>query len=168
MAAPPSAVVVDVGPDRYPECLAVLRAGFATVVDDYGITSENTPSNPAFWGEDAVASVVGRGFSLFAVEDAAGIAGCAFAGPSRSRPGTWGLRHLAVLPGARHRGYGEALVAEAARRARGDGAHTLAIGIVAENTALAAWYHRLGFTTVDRTRYDGLVFTVEHLELSLA
>ncbi len=47
-------LIIDVPPERYPECLAVLRSGFATEVADFGITRENTPSNPAFWGDTAV------------------------------------------------------------------------------------------------------------------
>lgn len=161
------AVIIDVPPERYPECLAVLRSGFATEVADFGITRENTPSNPAFWGDTAVEAVVARGFGLFAIEEDGRIVGCAFAGPSRSRPDVWSLRHLAVDPATRHAGYGAALVAEGARRARAAGAELLTIGIVAENTRLSEWYRRLGFESIDKTQYPGLVFTVEHLRLAL-
>ena len=154
-------------PGRYPECLAVLQAGFATEVADFGITRENTPSNPAFWGETAIPAVTGRGFQLFAIEEDGRILGCAFAGPSKSRPGVWSLRHLAVDPTARHAGHGAALVAEGARRARGAGAEVLAIGIVAENCQLSQWYRRLGFESIDKTQYPGLVFTVERMRLVL-
>ncbi len=159
--------IIDVPPDRYPECLAVLRGGFATEVADFGITRENTPSNPAFWDPGEIDRVVARGFSLFAVVDATGIRGCAFAGASRTRPRVWGLRHLAVEPAARHLGYGASLVAEASHRARAAGAHVLAIGIVGENTRLGDWYRGMGFITTDSVSYPGLVFTVEHLELEL-
>ncbi|PKQ31921.1 MAG: hypothetical protein CVT62_05905 [Actinobacteria bacterium HGW-Actinobacteria-2] len=157
----------ELGPDRYPECLDVLRRGFATVVATHGITADNTPSNPAFWQDDEVARVVAKGFSVFGVEHDGRLVGCAFVGPSRDAD-RWSLRHLAVVPEARHQGIGEALVGEAARRAREGGARVLRIGIVAENTRLADWYHRLGFVTVDAgQRYPGLVFSVDHLELPL-
>jgi diamine N-acetyltransferase len=160
--------IIDVPPERYSECLAVLRSGFATEVADFGITRENTPSNPAFWSHSAVAAVVDRGFELFAVEQDGRIVGCAFAGPSKSRPGVWSLRHLAVDPTTRHAGHGAALVIEGARRARAGGADVLTIGIVAENTRLSDWYRRLGFESIDKTAYPGLVFTVERLQLVLA
>ncbi len=159
--------IVDVTPDRYAECLAVLQAGFATEVADFGITRENTPSNPAFWGVTAIPAVVSKGFELFAIEANGRIMGCAFAGPSKSRPTVWSLRHLAVAPAARHSGHGAALVAEGTRRARAAGAESLAIGIVAENTRLSQWYRRLGFESIDKTQYPGLVFTVERLRLPL-
>ena len=160
-------MIIDITPDRYPECLAVLQSGFATEVADFGITRENTPSNPAFWGDTAIEEVVAKGFVPFAVEEDGRILGCAFAGPSRSRPDVWSLRHLAVDPATRHAGHGAALVAEGARRARAAGAELLTIGIVAENTRLSQWYRRLGFESVDKAQYPGLVFTVEHLRLPL-
>jgi ribosomal protein S18 acetylase RimI-like enzyme len=58
-------------------------------------------------------------------------------------------------------------VAEGARRAEAGGGKALAIGIVAENTRLSAWYRRLGFESIDKTAYPGLVFTVERLRLAL-
>lgn len=161
------AVIVDVGPQRQAECLRVLREGFATVTAEYGITAANTPSNPAFWTGRELAQVAAR-TQLFAIEEEGGLVGCAFVGASPSRPGTWVLRHLAVLPEARHRGHGEALVAEAVRRALAAGASTLRIGIVAANTRLSDWYRALGFRTVEAgVRHPGLVFEVDHLEYVL-
>jgi diamine N-acetyltransferase len=160
-------MLVDLGPDRYTECLDVLRRGFGTATTEFGITADNTPSNPAFWPETMVAGVVSKGFALFGLEIAGCLIGCAFVGPSRD-PQVWSLRHLAVAPEARHLGHGELLVTEATRRARENGATRLRIGIVAENTPLSRWYHRLGFETVEAgAQYPGLVFTVDHLELAL-
>jgi ribosomal protein S18 acetylase RimI-like enzyme len=160
--------IIGITPDRYAECLEILQTGFATEAADYGITRENTPSNPAFWSDTAIPAVVGRGFELFAVEQDGRIVGCAFAGPSKSRPGAWSLRHLAVDPATRHAGHGAALVAEGARRARSAGAEVLAIGIVAENKRLSQWYRRLGFESHGTMQFDALVFTVERMSLALS
>ena len=160
--------IIEVCPERYDECLAVLHAGFGTDVPAFGLTADNTPSNPAFWQPGEVARVVARPAQLFAVEHDGRIVGCAFVGASRRFPDTWVLRHLAVHPDARHRGHGEALVVEGARRARDGGAATLRIGIIGENTRLSDWYHRLGFVTVAADQnFPGLVFSVDHLELPL-
>jgi ribosomal protein S18 acetylase RimI-like enzyme len=163
-----SVMIVDVAAERHAECLAVLHAGFGTVAAEFGLTAQNTPSSPAFWGPDQLARAVARPADLVAVEDSGRLVGCAFVGASRRRPGVWELRHLAVLPQARRRGHGEALVAEAARRARSGGASVLRIGIIAENRRLSGWYEALGFVTVAAgQRFPGLVFSVDHLELSL-
>ncbi len=161
-------MLIDVLPERYREVLYVLHSAFATGTSEFGITAQNTPSNPAFWGEGEIERVVARSNQLFALEEDGRVVGCAFTGPSRSRERTWVLRHLAVLPDARHRGLGTTLVTEAARRAQAGGAAVLRIGIVAANTRLSDWYHQLGFVTVDADqRYPGLVFAVDHLELAL-
>ncbi|MGB7962578.1 MAG: GNAT family N-acetyltransferase [Propionicimonas sp.] len=173
MPAPPSQEdspacrIIDVTEERHPECLAVLRVGFGTVAAEFGLTRANTPSNPAFWEVAEVARVVAKPMHLIAVEQAGEIVGCAFVGPARTLPQTWELRHLAVVPGARHRGYGEGLVGEAARRSRQAGAAQLRIGIVAENRRLAAWYERLGFISEGMRSVPGLAFAVERLSLAL-
>nr|WP_300147403.1 GNAT family N-acetyltransferase [Propionicimonas sp.] len=159
-------MITDLCPNQYAAALAVLRAGFATVAAEFGLTEENTPSNPAFWTDADLQRVVARGFQLIGAEVGERVLGCAFVGPSQSREHTWELRHLAVHPDARHHGYGEALVAEAGRRAQAAGATVLRIGIVADNQRLSDWYRRLGFVTVSAgERYPGLVFAVDHLEL---
>lgn len=145
----------------------MLRRGFRTVTTEFGLTRANSPSNPAFWDVTEVARVVAKPMQLFAVEESDALAGCAFAGAARSRPQAWELRHLAVLPEARHRGYGEWLVEEAANRARQAGAQQLRIGIIAENRRLGAWYERQGFVSEGTVTYPGLIFTVERLALAL-
>lgn len=167
-AAAAAVSILDVSPQLYPECLAVLHSGFATETARFGITRENTPSNPAFWTLPRLERVVARPAQLIAVSVGGRIVGCAFVLASGSRPATWELRHLAVVPDARHHGHGESLVAEAARRAGAAGATVLRIGIVAENVRLADWYRRLGFVSTGTDQYPGLPFTVEHLELALA
>lgn len=162
-------MIVDLKPDHYQDCLEVERLAFGSVIAEFGITATNTPDNPAFWSLQDLTAVMAKGFGLFGVVTPAGrVLGCAFAGPSRNRPGVWELRHLAVQPSAGGAGHGAALVGEAARRARAAGAEVLRIGIVAENQRLAAWYRDLGFRTTEAwQQYPGLPFHVDHLEHDL-
>lgn len=165
----PLSELLDLGPEWHRQCLEVEHEAFGSVVTAFGITAANTPDNPAFWSFADLAAVVAKGFTLFgAVNPAGRVLGCAFTGPSRQRPGVWELRHLAVRPADGGAGHGEALVTEAARRARTAGADVLRIGIVAENRRLAAWYRTLGFVATDVwQQYSGLPFHVDHLELRL-
>jgi N-acetylglutamate synthase-like GNAT family acetyltransferase len=161
--------LVEPGPERHRECLQVLRDGFGTQVAEFGITPDNDPDYPAYWDECRIENLVARPATLLAVETDGRMAGCCFVGASRRWAGVWTLRHLAVTPAARHRGYGGLLVAGAADRARSAGAARLRIGIIGENVRLSDWYHRLGFVTVDAgNRYGSLPFMVDHLELTLA
>ncbi len=160
-------MIVSLTSADYDECLSVVRLGFASVADEFGITAENAPTNAAFWSDGAVAAVVARGFQVFGDRDAGILRGCAFVGPT-GNPRTWSLRHLAVLPTWRHRGIGSGLVAEAAVRAAAGGAELLTLGIVSENLRLASWYRDLGFVTVEaRQRFPGLPFAVDQLALAL-
>ena len=160
-------VIIDVPPERYSECLQVLHEAFGSVIAQFGITAENMPSNPAFWTLADLERVVARPAEFYAAGVDGRIVGCAFVLPARSRPGTWELRHLAVAPAAGGRGFGEALVVEAERRARAAGATVLRVGIVAANVRLAQWYHDLGFVTVGTETLPSLV-VIERLELTLS
>lgn len=160
-------MIVTLSPVDYPECLSALRRSFATVADEFGITAQNAPTNPAFWTDGAVAAVVARGFEPFGDRDASVLRGCAFVGPSGDAR-IWSLRHLAVLPAARHQGIGANLVTEAVRRAGVGGASTLTVGIVSSNLRLAAWYRQLGFVTVEAGRtYPHVPFRVDQLAFTL-
>jgi len=157
------------GSSRYPEVVAVLRAGFESVREQFGITAENNPHYPVYWEVGDVARAVARPAQLLGVEVDAALVGCAFAGPSRRRERCWELRHLAVIPEFRHRGIGEALIRAAVECAAADGADVLRIGIVAENLRLSQWYARLGFRVVSRGEsYPPLPFTVDRLELPVS
>jgi ribosomal protein S18 acetylase RimI-like enzyme len=160
--------VIEPGPQRYRECLQVLRDGFATQVEAFGITPQNNPGYPTYWPEDHIAELVGRTLTLLAVEDEGRIVGCCFVGASRREEDVWTLRHLTVAPQARRHGFGVLLVAATAERASAAGARVVRIGIIAENARLSEWYHRLGFVTIDAgNRYGTLPFTVDHLDLAL-
>jgi len=59
---------------------------------------------------------------------------------------------LAVEPAARRKGMASALLAEAARRAREQGAAAMFLEVSTANRAARALYERLGFTTVGRRK----------------
>lgn len=164
-----AAALVDVPPARFGDALRVLRLGFGPQVDRFAITVENDPGYPAFWEVGDVARAVSRPAQLFAVRQDGDLIGCAFLCPSRRRPDEWQLRHLTVLPEARHHGHGERLVREGVRRAAAYDARVVRIGIIAENLELSRWYQRLGFVTVSPGNlYPPLPFAVDHLEFAVS
>lgn len=64
------------------------------------------------------------------------------------------LNNLCVHPEYRHKGIGEALVADAFRVARELGCTRMNIGIVEENQVLRKWYESLGFTHTGTKKFD--------------
>jgi len=70
------------------------------------------------------------------------------------------LERLAVLPGERRQGFGEALVKHVLSEARQLDVYRVQIGIIAEHTELHDWYEKLGFEEVESRKFPQLVFPV--------
>jgi GNAT superfamily N-acetyltransferase len=145
----------------------VIRAAFQTVADDFGLTEESAPTNPAFMTLDRMLEARGRGVRMFALfeEEGPGAAPVGFVALERSRrPGVLYLERLAVLPARRHRGFGRALVDHAFAEARAAGAERISIGIVGEHAILKRWYLEYGFVETGTRRFEHLPFTVCYME----
>ncbi len=146
-------------------CVPVIRAAFQTVADDFGLTEQNAPTNPAFMTVDRLREARGRGVRMFAALDGAGGAPVGFVALERSRrPGVLYLERLAVLPALRHRGVGRALMDHCFAEARSAGAERISIGIVDEHEVLKRWYLAYGFGETGTKRFEHLPFTVCYME----
>ncbi len=148
-------------------CVPVIRAAFQTVADDFGLTEQNAPTNPAFMTLDRLTEARGRGVRMFAAleGDGPGAAPVGFVALERSRrPGVLYLERLAVVPAVRHRGLGRALMDHCFAQARAAGAERISIGIVDEHELLKRWYLDYGFAETGKRRFDHLPFTVCYME----
>jgi N-acetylglutamate synthase-like GNAT family acetyltransferase len=71
------------------------------------------------------------------------------------------LERLAVLPGQRRQGFGEALVKQVLSNARLLDARRVEIGIIGDHQELRDWYEKLGFEEeVESKKFPHLVFRV--------
>ena len=77
------------------------------------------------------------------------------------------LEKLAVLPHARRRGLGRALVEHCAQAARRAGGERLSIGVMYENRALVRWYEQASFVRVGTRTFPHLPFLVCFMERDL-
>ncbi len=144
-------------------CVPVIRAAFQTVADDFGLTEQNAPTNPAFMTLDRLRQARDRGVRMFAARE--GGAPVGFVALERSRrPGVLYLERLAVLPALRHRGVGRALMDHCFAEARSAGAERISIGIVDEHEVLKRWYLAYGFAETGAKRFEHLPFTVCYME----
>lgn len=74
------------------------------------------------------------------------------------------LERLAVLPGQRLQGFGEALVKQVLSNARLLDAHRVEIGIIGEDQELRDWCEKLGFEEVESKKSPQLVFQVTFMD----
>jgi N-acetylglutamate synthase-like GNAT family acetyltransferase len=163
--APAEVLEVQGGP-LLEACVAVIRAAFATVAEARGLTEASAPTHPSFMTLERLRGMSARGVRLFALSEAGQVIGCAALETSR-RPGVRYLERLAVVPAARHRGHGRALVEHVVAVARADGAEALSIGIIDDDLVLKRWYEGLGFAVTGTRRFEHLPFVVCYMERRL-
>ncbi len=152
-----------------PECLAVIRASFATVAKEYGITEQNCPTHRAFMKIGHLKYIYDSGIPLYCLRMAGKIVG--FCELNRQKAGEYSLGKLAVLAEHRHRGYGRMLVdhcktvagKEAAEEGIAGGEKIL-ISIIEENTVLKDWYAGNGFVHTGTKKFEHLPFTCGFME----
>ena len=142
----------------------VIRAAFGTVAEAFGLTEENCPTNGAFLRDAALFEEAAAG-TLFYGAFEGGL--CGVAALRRKGGGLFYLEKLAVLPQARGRGLGRALVEHCAEAARRAGGERLSIGVMYENRALVRWYGRAAFVRVGTRTFLHLPFVVCFMERDL-
>jgi predicted N-acetyltransferase YhbS len=116
-----------------------------------------------------------KGTCLVAEEDGAVVGTLSLHGPEEKSENEWFTRRglvvleqFAVEPRLQGRGLGRALMTEAERRARAQGASHL-VGDTAEPAAhLIAFYERLGYRVVDHVRWPGKTYRSVVLVKALA
>lgn len=140
----------------------IIRESFKDVALRFSLTPENCPRHPSNCTADWVETDQARGVRYFILWRQGAPIGCVAV--ERPEPGLCYLERLAVLPKARYKGYGRALVQHALAHARRNGAQKVSIGIIAEQTELRHWYTRLGFEETQNKRFKHLPFQVSLME----
>ena len=140
----------------------VVRDSFATVAAEFGLTSENCPSNSAFIDKNELLKMRENGSVMFGAFEQSRQVG--FVALKKASEKLYYLEKLAVLPDARYRNIGRHLMDfsfEFVKRANGK---AVSIGIIDENTRLKKWYIDYGFRETEIKRFPHLPFTVCMLE----
>ncbi len=153
---------------RYEEldtCTQLIRESFGTVAKEFQLTLANCPTNGAFIKQERLISDWSKGnlmFGLYCGENMVG-----FMELEQKNPNIYELEKLAVLPGCRHMGYGEALLKFACQTVFELSADKITIGIIEENTRLKYWYQTKGFIHKGTKQFSHLPFTVGFMELKI-
>ena len=144
-------------------CVNVIRAAFATVADEFGITAENAPRFTAFATDKMrlewhflhekrpmfVYMLDGQivGYYSLLMQDS----------------NECELNNLSVLPDYRHNGIGAQLLQHAFEYAKLHDCTVMNIGIVEENQVLRKWYEGFGFVHTGTKKFDFFPFTCGYL-----
>ena len=158
-------MIKEIGKSEIAECVNVIRKSFQTVANEFGFTPENAPRFTAFaiteeWllyqleyehrpmaaYYDDNGKILGY-YSLMFLEN-----------------NECELNNLCVLPEARHKKIGEALMEDAVACAKDKGCKKIKIGIVEENKVLRRWYEVHGFIHTHTEKYDFFPFTCGYME----
>jgi ribosomal protein S18 acetylase RimI-like enzyme len=145
----------------------ILRNSFATVCEEFRLTRENAPTNPAFIAAEKIRSEMKQGSSFFGLYTGSVLAGCIAAKSSPDDESLFYIERLAVLPEKRRNGYGKILLEYAENYAAESGGIAVSIGIMDNNTRLKKWYIGNGYHETSVKIYSHLPFTVCFMRKSL-
>lgn len=155
-------MVKRIGASELGQCLSVIRHGFATVAEEFGLTEQNAPTNGAFMKMDRLQKDFANGDLMFGYVLDGKIVG--FVQLAKKSASVFTLEKLAVLPEHRHNGYGERLIESAKSAVQSLGGNKIMIGIIEENIRLKEWYAAHGFVHTGTKKFDHLPFTVGFME----
>lgn len=149
--------------DELDICADVIRRGFGTVAEDFGLTVENVPTFGAFMTTERLETDKENGKILFALTENDEIVG--FMQIEKADEDKYYLQKIAVIPERRHCGYGKELLKFANDKVKALGGKKIEIAIIEENERLKKWYIQNGFAHTGTKKYDHLPFTAGFLEL---
>ncbi|MCL2512313.1 MAG: GNAT family N-acetyltransferase [Oscillospiraceae bacterium] len=121
----------------------VIRASFATVAEEFGITKEMWPNHTSFMTAEKLQNHFGSGWLMYGLYDEGQMTG--YVSLSKENGGAYMLHNLAVLPGCRHKGCGRQLLDFCVDKVKELGGAKIQLSLIEENTVLKNWYEAYGF-----------------------
>ncbi|MCG8697345.1 MAG: GNAT family N-acetyltransferase [Bacteroidales bacterium] len=145
--------------DNTEEIARLIRKSFVTVTQQFGITKDNAPTNPAYITRQRVADLLKKGeFYCKSVENK--LVGTIAIEKSSKSNTTYYIEKVGIHPAYRHKGIGKELMDFAVERIIKLGGKKASIGIINEHTILKEWYAKQNFKEVGVKRFEHLPFTV--------
>lgn len=138
--------------------VSMMQDSFLDVAERFGLTEQNSPTHPSNCRPEWLLREMNRDVTFYILENDGQPAGCVAL--EKINDTVCYLERLAVLPGQRRQGFGEALVKLALSEARLLDVYRVQIGIIAEHKELQDWYEKLGFEEIESKKFPQLVFQV--------
>lgn len=140
------------------DCVRVIRDSFITVANEFNLTKQNTPTNPAFIEIETLRAMKQKGIDMYGAFVNNTMIG--FVAIEKSTDSLYFMEKLAVLPSHRHKGYGSQLIDFVADTVKKAGGKKISIGIINENKVLKDWYIKNGFSVTEIREFSHLPFNV--------
>lgn len=161
-----AAVIKQLDPSDFPNAAEVIRASFATVAKDLGLTEQNCPKYVGFvTTTERLQTHHGWGWLMFGLYEKQLLVG--YVSISREADGVYEIHNLAILPEIRHKGYGKQLLDHCMAKITELDGNKVNISITEENTVLKNWYTEYGFIHTGTKKFEHLPFTSGYMELEL-
>jgi len=159
-----SGEMIEIKPVDFPADLDVsvkiIREAFTKVTEEFKLTVDNCPSNPAFIESDILLHQLTEYRELYLLYNNSVAQGFIAIEKSLNESGTYYIEKVAVLPEYRHKGLGKRILQFAQDRITQSGGIIASIAIIDENIRLKDWYKSLGFKETGIRKFDHLPFTV--------
>ncbi len=143
------------------DCARVIRDSFITVANEFNITKQNAPTNPAFIEIESLQALKQKGVNMYGAFINNILIG--FVAIEKSSENLYFMEKLAVLPEYRHNGFGLRLINFVVETVKEAGGKKISIGIINENTILKDWYIKNGFSESEIKNFSHLPFSVCYL-----
>ncbi len=145
--------------------VAVIRDAFLTVARDFHLTEIIAPTNPAFITLQKLQELRKNPTIFFGLFEGGRQVG--FMALERGPERIYFLEKLAIIPMARHKGFGARLLSFACDHVKTQGGQKISIGIINEHAILKKWYDIHGFKETGTKSFPHLPFTVCFMEKSI-
>lgn len=146
-------------------CADVIRQSFITVADEFGLTTQNCPTNGAFIQVGRLISDWNQNVNLYGLYCDKELMG--FMELKKKEAEIYELEKLSVLPEHRHKGCGALLLDFARKEVFEMGGNKITIGIIESNYRLKMWYLKHGFINTGIANFPHLPFVVGFMEMQI-
>ena len=155
-------MIIQLGRQELPQAAALIRESFSTVAKEFGLTRQNCPTHTSFMKNAALKKHFDQGWLMYGLYEERRMVG--FVALHTAEEGLFVLKHLAVLPAYRCRGYGKELLDFCKAQAQALGIWKIVLTVIEEHSKLKRWYLQNGFAHVGTQRFESLPFTVGYME----
>lgn len=145
----------------------IIRDSFLTVAEEFNLTKENAPTNPAFITIEKLEDSITSGTVFFLAKDNIENVGCVAIEPDKQDSSNFFIERLAVIPEKRHKKTGIKLLDYALSEIKSRKGSSAGIAIINENVQLKKWYQDYGFTETLIKNFPHLPFTVCFMRIDI-